>query len=305
VRLEGYTDRKGRFNFDLGRSNELQDASDTSNSGAGIGAARDGQGGASRAGGMDRRFFGCEIRAVLPGYRSNAVSLANIRYLDNPDVGSIVLHRIGNGEGLTISATSALAPKDAQKAYAKALDAAAKGKREEAKANLEKAVALYPRYAAAWFELGKWNEQNSDFDTARSNYQQAVQADSKYLPPYERLSALAFKDKDWQHLSDYSAKLLSLDPLNYPDAYYTNGVAGLQLQQYDAAEKSLREAVRLDPEHKNPRAQYVLGLVLAQKHDYAAAAESIRAFLAASPSESDADFIRKQLAQIEKAAGNP
>ena len=35
---------------------------------------------------------------------------------ETTDIGRLVLHRMGQVEGLTISATSAMAPKDAQKA---------------------------------------------------------------------------------------------------------------------------------------------------------------------------------------------
>ena len=49
---------------------------------------------------------GCEIRAQLAGYRSDSVNLVTRNPLDNPDIGMIVLHRMGNVEGTSISATS-------------------------------------------------------------------------------------------------------------------------------------------------------------------------------------------------------
>lgn len=47
------------------------------------------------------------------------IHLGTRRALDNPDVGTIILHRPANVEGLTISA-SAVAAKDARKSYDKA-----------------------------------------------------------------------------------------------------------------------------------------------------------------------------------------
>src|SRR5205809_80391 len=77
-----------------------------------------GLGGASRGGGFSERdLMGCEIRAALPGFRSDVVNLSGRRAFDNPDVGTIVLHRLANVEGVTISAVSLQAPKDAKKAY--------------------------------------------------------------------------------------------------------------------------------------------------------------------------------------------
>jgi len=301
-KLEGYTDRKGRFSFELGRNMEIPDASDGRESQIGANPGNRGSASTSPRGGMDRRLFGCELRAVLAGYRSEPVILNNIHYLDNPDLGSIVMHRIGNVQGLTISATSALAPKDARKAFERGLESESKGKFDEAKAEFEKAVMVYPRYAAAWFELGKLDEQAKNVDAARGRYRRSLEADSKYVQPLERLSMLAFQDQDWQNVQDLSAKLLSLDPLNYPLIYYVNAVANFQLKRFDPAEKSIREAIRLDPANKNARSHYVLGLLLAQKHDYAASLESLRAFLTASPQAADADAIREQVADVEAAA---
>src|SRR5664280_1853206 len=103
----------------------------------------------------DQRFMNCDLRANLPVYRSQVVSLANHRSMDSPDIGTIFLHRLGNVEGRIISAISLAAPKDARKAFEKGLDLAKKKKLDDAVKNYQKAVDVYPKYAAAWFELGK------------------------------------------------------------------------------------------------------------------------------------------------------
>ena len=66
---------------------------------------------------------GCELRASLAGFRSDVVNLSGRRMFDNPDVGTIILHRQANVEGTTISRTTLEAPKDARKAYDKAREA--------------------------------------------------------------------------------------------------------------------------------------------------------------------------------------
>jgi len=48
----------------------------------------------------ERDLMGCEIRAVLPGFRSEPVSLAGRRMFDNPDVGTIILHRWATSRAL-------------------------------------------------------------------------------------------------------------------------------------------------------------------------------------------------------------
>ncbi|MBI1792014.1 MAG: hypothetical protein HYR60_31185, partial [Acidobacteria bacterium] len=106
---EGYTDSKGRFSFELGRNQSLmQDAAygsatdDPFSQSPGLGnqtrasSTRPGMGGASLGG---RDLMGCELRAVLPGFRSEVVNLSGRRMFDNPDVGTIILRRLANVEG--------------------------------------------------------------------------------------------------------------------------------------------------------------------------------------------------------------
>lgn len=302
TRVEARTDRKGRFSFELGQTMEFQDASSNDQDGFG-GRGFGGYRGPARGPNStlrDNNLFNCELRASLPGYRSDPVSLANIHYMDNPDLGTIILHPIAHIDGLTVSATTALAPKDARKAYEKGLQAAKKNP-DEAQKNFETAVALYPKYAAAWFALGQINEQRDHDQDARKAYDQAIAADSKFVPPYERLSFIALKESKWQDLADMTDRMLRLNPYDYPAAYYLSGVANLELQRLDVAEKSAREAIRLDPLKKNARAYYVLGLILAQERQFTASAESLRTFLEADPQAKDADFVRKQLTQVEEA----
>jgi Flp pilus assembly protein TadD len=300
-RVETYTDRKGRFSFEVGRSLEMQDASSSSSLPEGFGGIRSNSP-ASQMGGQERSLWGCELRAALPGYRSDQLSLSNIHYMDNPDVGTIILHALGKVDGLTISVTSALAPKDARKAYEKGMEAASKKNPDEAQKNFEKAVGLYPKYSAAWFELGRVHEQRDHFEEAQKAYQQAIAAEPKYIQPYERLSWLALRDSKWEELGKWTDELLRLDPLNNAESYYLSSIANLQLHHYDVAEKNAREAIKLDPARKNMRTHYVLGLALAQEQQFTASAESLREFLNASPDAKDADLVRKQLSQVEEAA---
>ena len=309
ARVEARTDNKGRFSFQLGQNLEFQGADSSAQDGFGRGGFGGGGGFGGNRGGLggnqsnlERDLLGCELRATLPGYRSDSVTLANIHYMDNPDIGTIVLHPVAKVDGLTVSATAALAPKDARKAYEKGLETAARKNPDEAQKNFEKAVALYPKYAAAWFELGKIDEQRNHIDEARKAYEQSIAADSKFVPPSERLSFLALKESKWQDLADLTDRILHLNPYDYPSAYYLSSVANLELQHLDVAEKNAREAIRLDPLKKNARAYYVLGLVLAQKREFTASATLLHTFLDAEPAAPDVDFVRKQLEQVEAAA---
>ena len=305
ARAEGTTDSKGQFRIDLGRSTAFQDASvggDTFSSSAAQDPFQGGIG-TNQSFVSERDLWNCEIRAALSGYRSDVIFLSQRRVLDRPDIGTIVIRRIsGNSEGQMLSATSAMAPKDARKAFSKAIEDLKRRKTAEAEAGFEKAVAVYPKYATAWMELGKLHEQHSQDDDARKAFRQAVAADPKFIPPYEHLSALAFRASQWQDLADVTGQILKLDPSTAVEAYYFSSVANFQLKHYDVSEKHATEAVKLDPLKRNRNAYYVLGLSQASQDKFVAAAETLKLVLASPPLGVDLEVIRNQLADVEAAA---
>jgi tetratricopeptide (TPR) repeat protein len=241
---------------------------------------------------------------VLAGFRSDSVNLAGRRALDNPDVGTIILHRLANVEGSSISVTTLQAPKDARKAYDKAREALHKDKAADAQKDLEKAVNLYPQFAAAWYDLGVLHEKNNNAAEARKSYSQALAADPKFVSPYLPLAILSGADKNWQEMADITARLIKLDAVDFPDAYYYNAAANYNLKKIDEAEASAREALKLDTAHRLPKVEHILGLILYQKNDYVGAAEQMRKYLIDAPNAPDAQQVREQLAELERLAGD-
>lgn len=308
-RAEGYTDSKGRFSFQLGQNFAmLQDASfgsdsdlRTNTSGIqGSGAPRESVAGSRNTTPAERELIGCELRAALPGYRSDVVNLSGRKPFDHPEVGTIILHRLGNVAGTTISATTLQAPKEARKAYEKAREAMHKDKLADAQKNFERAVDVYPQFASAWYELGRIHEKNNELADARKCYSQASAADPKFINPYMATALLAARDKDWQEVAEATSRVNQLDPFDFPEAYFYNSVANYNLGKIDAAEGSAREAQKLDPAHRIPKADHVLGAILYAKKDYAGAAEQMRSYLKYSPNAVDAVQVKMQLTELEK-----
>jgi tetratricopeptide (TPR) repeat protein len=314
-RPEAWTDSKGRFSFQLGQNSHMMaDASVSANDplggsnfpGAGgggfpsSGGSMGSMGGRSGRGISERDLMGCELRASLAGYRSEIVNLSGRRMMDNPDVGTIILKPLANVEGKTFSMTSALAPKDAKKAYEKGMDLLKKRKGPEALKEFEKATAAYPKYAVAWHQLGMLHEADKRAEDARKAYQQSVAADSRFVKPYLQLAGLALNDQKWQALADTTDRIIRLDPVDFPQAYLFNAFANYNLQKYEEAEQSAREAVKRDERHRWPKAQHLLGILLAMKDDYAGAVDNIKGYLKFAPNAGDADTVKKQLSDFEK-----
>ena len=300
TRIEGYANSKGYFSLDLGSRNDgvLQDASI---SGLGTVGAPPGNFG-DTSGNNERQFLGCELKAQVAGYQSQRVDLGIRRALDNPDVGTILLHRIAATEGKTVSATTLAAPKGARKSLQKGLDLEKKRKIAEAQASLQEAVDAYPRFAEGWFELGRVQAVQGQFDAARESFDHAIQSDSGYVPPYIEISMLELRAQKWQELADITDKAVRLDPFGFPQEFFFNAVANYNLHRVDAAEQSARRAEKLDTRHQIPQVSHLLGTILADRHDFAAAAAEMRDYLKFAPQATDAAAVRSQLDELEKAA---
>jgi tetratricopeptide (TPR) repeat protein len=302
VRPEAYTDSKGNFSFQLGARNPavFYDASVGGADPLSPGTDPSGIGG--QRGINESDLTGCEIRANLAGFQSDSIVLGFRRSLDNPDIGIIRLRRLANVEGYTFSITTAQAPKDARRAYEKGLELSNKRKWAEAERELTKAVGSYPKYAAAWHELGRAYQQQKKLDDAVRAYREAINADSKFINPYGQLAGLAAYEQKWDDVVQYTSQMLKLNPFVAPDFYFYSALANYNLQNIDVAEGHAREAAKRDTQHRVPKINHLLGIILAEKQDYSGAAENIRIYLKFSPNASDADTVRQLLADVETAA---
>jgi tetratricopeptide (TPR) repeat protein len=310
-RPEGYTNSKGHFSIELGRNNAI--FADASTSGGiddsfgrpTMGSNRNTGFGNPGEGISERNLMGCEIRANLPGFRSDPVNLSGRRFMDNPDIGTIILRRLANVEGYTFSMTTALAPKDAKRSFDKGLDLIKKKKLPEALAEFEKATAAYPKYAIAWFEQGRLYESQKRADDAQRAFESAIAADSKYVKPYLNLAFIHAQNKNWEKTAETSAKGIKLNPFEYPQLHYINAISNLNLGKLDEAEKAARAASKLDPKGLIPRIDQVLGVILAQKNDIKGAKESFASYLKKDPLAPDADQVKSQMARLDAPAPAP
>jgi tetratricopeptide (TPR) repeat protein len=303
ARLETYTDSKGRFSFQLGGpvADVDTDAADDASSQI-PGQARSFPGSGSTAGFGSNPYWNCELRAAYPGYTSETLNLGTLRPFDT-QLGTIVLHRVGgSGKATTISVTSALAPKRAQKDYRKALDLISKKKFEQAEKHLVDATTAYPKYAVAWYELGRLQARENQLDAARQSFQSAVSADSHYMTPYDQLAGVSAQQKRWDEAVKYSNQVNTSNPDAFPSAYWYNALGNYELKNFAAAEKSIRELMKIDKLHEYPETERMLTDLLVRKGDYADAALHLQTYLKMVPNAKDATQLRQALPKIQQAA---
>ena len=240
----------------------------------------------------------CELQAKLSGFQSDRIFLGRRRVLENPDIGTIVLHRRAKARGATISLKTLAAPKEAWKIYEKALKQLGEKKINLFKMSkeLEKAVKIYPEFAAAWHLLGEIHLKLQDETAARQAFERALVADSYYANPYISLAMLELVEERWEQAAQWCRQALELDP-QLIRAHYFNALANSFLGNLDIAEKSILRVQKSRQAQDYPAIPLILGWVESEKGNFQSAAAEYRSFLEAQPTALITERLKKQLTQ--------
>jgi Tfp pilus assembly protein PilF len=299
VVLQDFTSSDGSFVFDFSDSGagSFADASVSSslpgeNSGgtgrrdgrvASIASTMDGVGGVV-----------WEVRAILPGYVSETASGYSRDSL------TVILHPMAQVKATTISLKSLMAPKRAVERYESAQKAMQKKKpdRKKAVTELEKALAEYPDYSAAWQLMGEIRLLQKDNAGARTAFEKALATDDKYTSPYLSLASLDLEENRWAEAADISSKLIGLNPY-VTRGHFLNAVANFNLGRFDVAERSITEVQKQD-DKRYPLTHYLLGAMAAERGDLNEATVEFRTYLGEQPKSPYTGRVKQALEQWRK-----
>jgi tetratricopeptide (TPR) repeat protein len=188
-------------------------------------------------------------------------------------------------EGNTVTVAQYRVPGKAREEYRKAHDALTKGKIEDARKHLAKALEIFPTYAEALTLRGVLALDNGDSQSAIADLDKAIKADGNYAMAYTVMgSALNMQSKFdeairalqrgeslapdlWQsHFelgksyigkADYPAALRHLEraenltPTEYPLIYLLRAHALLSMKQFPEAMNALQTYLQKDPKGAN------------------------------------------------------
>ncbi len=305
TRNETWTDSKGRFSFKVEAGGSDTTSADSAQAGRTQDLSRPIGNSTYYSNPLTTALRDCEVQAVLAGFWSERVSIALKNTLDDTRIGRITLHPSSGGQALSVSATTLAAPANATKAYEKGMSAIREQKWDVAQKELTKAVEAYPKFAIAWFELGILRQGRNDLAGAAEAWKEALKSDPKYIKPYEVLAALSERQQNWLDSEKYSHDWIQLDSDNFPVAYLYSAIANARLNKMEPAEVAARRGLLIDKDHKIPRLNYVLGLILMQKHEFSEAAKCLRTYLELAPNAKDAAVVHEELTKLEAAAIPP
>ena len=248
---------------------------------------------------METKYEGCQVHASLAGFRSSAVTITVRNLRDEPDLGTITLFPEARSSGTELSSTTKTAPANAMKAFEKARAEWLDHDAGSALGSLKKAVAIYPEFAEAWFQLGKLQEA-SDPQGARDSFSKALAADPKFVLPYEQLASMAAQQENWREAENNTNQALQLDPAGTPQLWYDDAWAKFQLGKINEASVSAEKSLAIDPRHTVLGTEQLLAVILARKADYARAIQHLRNCLTYFPAGRDADLVKQQIAQLQR-----
>jgi Tfp pilus assembly protein PilF len=249
----------------------------------------------------------CVFRvANHPGYVSTTADASNLNTASHSTTLTIppLILAVSSADPDAINVSESNVPSKAKGSFDKAIKALDNSDFETAARELQAAVAGSPKFAQGWQSLGLVEGRLNKPDQAKEAFNRAIEADPKSLAPYVSLTRICIKTKDWQCAAKASDNLIKIDSKHaYPEIYLHRAVARFESKDLPGAEESAREALRLDPKHKKPRTEYVLGRILEAKGDAAGAREHIAKYLELDLNAADAEAVRAHLQDLGKPDG--
>lgn len=248
---------------------------------------------------MEQHYEGCTVRAQLAGYRSTTDTITERVLRDKPFLENITLTPQEDAPGTDISTVTGPASAEVQKTFQKAHEEWLHRNSDAAKTDLAQVVQIDPKFAEAWYLLGRL-QATSDLKAASESLQKAQAADPRFVPPCVWLAMIAIQKRDWQEANLWASKALALDPAGTARIWYENAVADYRMGKNEAARSAAEHALAMDPEHSIQNSEDVLALTLIDKGNYSSALDHLRNSLTYVTTGPDADLIKRQIAFVEQ-----
>jgi VWFA-related protein len=225
----------------------------------------------------------CYWRAVLAGYESTLITIED-------------LSRSSRLPNIVLYSTSENVPSAAAPGWAQALRAMEEQRWTEAEGELRAILAQFPQSAPVWAQLGVSLTNQQRPEEARQAYQTAIEKAPWFDQAYHHLAALDMQIGEWEA----AEKTVSAGLKKRPSAALNLDLAEIRFHLgAEGAEFAALQAIALDKKRELPRAEYVLGLILAEGEDRRSAATHLRKYLDLAPKTPEADDARARIRTLE------
>jgi tetratricopeptide (TPR) repeat protein len=199
----------------------------------------------------------------------------------------------------SVSAAALQIPSKAESEFDKGVSALKKQNLDEAEKRFAKAAEIYPRYGAAFNNLGVIAMQRGNAEGGKDYFAQAVQADDQYAPGYLNLAKSHIAKKEYAPARQLLTKATSIDPGNL------EVLALLTMLDYDASEMDLalghaRKIHTLPGHEKFAFAHFIAARALEAQKLAPDALVEYRLFLKEAPESPTAPKAKASIEALEK-----
>jgi tetratricopeptide (TPR) repeat protein len=239
------------------------------------------------------------------GIESNEVEITSF---DSQTIEINIPQAKAKGDSVFQSSATSVSDLKVPKRAAKEFDKASREMEDQqwsaAATSLERAIAMYPEYAAAYNNLGVVYARNGDRGREAEALQHAIAVDNHYVPAFINLGRMEIAENNFGAAESELKAATALDPENgvvlvlLTYAEYMN-------QHFDDV---IRDCNKVHALNNVPHAfaHWSAAFALEQKHEIAEAGAEFTAFVKEQPTGQRADDARKELANISSylSAGN-
>jgi tetratricopeptide (TPR) repeat protein len=211
--------------------------------------------------------------------------------------GEAELARPRTPNGPTVSAGDLNIPESARKEFDKASDLMAKENWKKAMERLNKALALYPKYAAAYNNLGVIYGKLGERASEREALQKAVSLNDHFAPAYANLAKMAIVDRNFPEAESLLNRATAAEP---GDSQTLILLANVELldQHYDEAIANCRK-VHSMVHDSQALVHYIAARALEHENRPVDAVAEFQTFLKEEPSGPRAEAVRKEMAGLQ------
>ena len=165
----------------------------------------------------------------------------------------------------------------------------------------ESAVAEYPTFAVAYYELGDAYLKDNQLDKALESFVKAIQAKPDYTEAKYSVGYVHYLKKEYEVAAAIFDDVVKIKS-DMAEAEMYRGISLYYLKNVDAAEISLKRTVGMPAGDKLPFAHLYLGQIYITKKKNAEAAAELEKYLVLVPKAPNAEKLRTTIADLKKAS---
>ncbi len=200
-------------------------------------------------------------------------------------------------KGPSIAAVDLNIPDRARKEFDKASDLIAKQNWKKAIEFLKKALDIYPKYAAAYNNLGVAYGKTGDRPGERVALLQAVNLNDRFAAAYVNLAKMDIVDHNFPEAESFLGRATTADPT---DSHTVLLLANVQLldQHYDEVISNCRK-LHSSPQDPHALVHYIAARAFEHQNRPKEAFGELQTFLQEEPDGPRADAVRREITHMQ------